>query len=70
MEGVFVNQGRYPLPHGQSAVVMLPLDALLSAHFLGQRFAPAYFIDFLLPGHSHPPVALFSRGSNMKRLGS
>jgi hypothetical protein len=47
---------------------MLPPDAILSAHFLGQRFAPAYFIDFFLPGHIHPPLAWLSRGSIMKRL--
>jgi hypothetical protein len=68
MKAALINQGRNALPHSQSAVVMLPPDALLSAHFLGQRFAPAYFIDFFLPGHIHPPLAWLSRGSIMKRL--
>ena len=47
-----VHQRVDPFSHAQLAVVVLPTDRLLATHAPRERFAPAQFLDLVLPTHA------------------
>src|SRR5204862_7021673 len=52
VERVRIQQPVDALAHRELAAVVLTLDLFRPAHFFGERFAPAQFLDFFFPAHS------------------
>ena len=57
-ERAVIQQGVYPFPNRQLAIVMMPVDLFLAAHAIGKLFAFLELFDFLFPGHAVIPSPL------------